>query len=131
MPPVYRILAVNPGSTSTKIALFDDEATVADETLHHDAAMIARFSGIWEQLPFRMHAVREWTLARTDHASAVVGMGGLLRPLPGGTYKENTPRTLPARSLNSSPGSFSAPATSPTRYRWMSLSPSRGIPDIL
>jgi butyrate kinase len=89
MPPAYRILAVNPGSTSTKIALYDDEGLVASIILRHDAATLSRFSSIWDQFPFRLHAVREWALARTDHASAVVGTGGLLRPLPGGTYRIN------------------------------------------
>ncbi len=93
MLPIHRILAVNPGSTSTKIALFDDEAAVAHETIRHDAATLARFSSIWDQFPFRMHAVREWALARTDQAAAVVGIGGLLRPLPGGTYRI-TPRMM-------------------------------------
>ena len=53
----YRVLAVNPGSTSTKIALFDDEKPVFIETLRHDAAKIAEFDGIIEQYEFRKELV--------------------------------------------------------------------------
>ena len=98
MSPPHRILAVNPGSTSTKIALFDDESLLSAETMRHDTANLRRFGRLWDQFEFRLQAVREWALARTDRAAAVVGMGGLLRPLQGGTYRVNERMLADARA---------------------------------
>jgi butyrate kinase len=94
----HRILAVNPGSTSTKIALYDGATPVASETVAHDAATLQRYQHIWDQLPFRLHAIREWAFAHTTRADAVVGVGGLLRPLPGGTYRINERMLSDARA---------------------------------
>src|SRR6056297_749183 len=88
----YRVLAVNPGSTSTKIAVFDDAKNVFTETLRHDAQEIDSFGGIIEQYDFRKNLVIE---ALGKHGvelsslSAVVGRGGLMRSLASGTYKVN------------------------------------------
>jgi butyrate kinase len=83
------ILVVNPGSTSTKMALFDCERERCAEVLRHDPASLRRFARLWDQCEFRLHLVREWAFARTEAVAAVVAMGGLLRPLPGGTYHVN------------------------------------------
>ena len=56
---MYRILAINPGSTSTKIALFDDEKMVFKENLTHEADKLAQFKEISEQLPYRTEMVIE------------------------------------------------------------------------
>lgn len=55
----YRILAINPGSTSTKIALFDDEEQVFKQNLTHEAEKLEEFKDISEQLPYRMEMVIE------------------------------------------------------------------------
>ena len=55
----YRVLAINPGSTSTKIAVYDDDVAVFTVTLRHDAAEIAQFGGIIEQYEFRKNLVME------------------------------------------------------------------------
>jgi butyrate kinase len=83
------VLVVNPGSTSTKMALFRDEVQEYAGTLRHDAASLQHFRSVWDQFDFRLHAVREWAFAHVQSLSAVVGIGGLLRPLPGGTYRVN------------------------------------------
>ena len=88
----YRILVVNPGSTSTKIGVYEDEQLLFDKTLRHSAEEIAQFNTIPAQKDWRrdlvMKALREQGFdART--LSAVSGRGGLLRPIRGGTYAVN------------------------------------------
>ncbi len=86
----YRVLAINPGSTSTKIAVFDDETPVFIKTLRHDPKQIDQFGGIIEQYDYRKGLVLEAMKENDVPANtleAVVGRGGLVRSLPGGTYK--------------------------------------------
>jgi len=86
----YRVLAINPGSTSTKIAVFEDQRPLFEKTLRHDPAELDKFGGIIEQYDFRKNLVMEAMLENhVDPASlnAAVGRGGLLRPVSGGTMK--------------------------------------------
>lgn len=83
----HTILVVNPGSTSTKMALYEEETQLHSHVLRHDPGMLRRFGGIWNQYEFRLHQIREWTHASVPRLSAVVGIGGLFRPIPGGTYR--------------------------------------------
>ncbi len=88
----YRVLAINPGSTSTKIALFDDAKPEFIETLRHDAAKIAEFDGIIEQYEFRKELVLGALAANQIELKtieAVVGRGGLVRSISSGTYLIN------------------------------------------
>jgi butyrate kinase len=88
----YRVLAINPGSTSTKIAVFDDEKPVFVETLRHDAGKIAEFAGIIEQYEFRKELVLKALIKHEVELSsieAVVGRGGLIKAIASGTYKVN------------------------------------------
>lgn len=88
----YLILAINPGSTSTKIAVYENEDQIMEKTLRHSGEELAPFEKIIEQYEFRkdviLKAVEE---AGIDVAklSAVVGRGGLLKPISGGTYAVN------------------------------------------
>ncbi len=86
----YRVLAINPGSTSTKIAVFDDDKQLFSKTLKHKPEELNKFDGLLEQHEFRKELVME-TLKENSIApetlNAVVGRGGLVRPLTGGTYK--------------------------------------------
>ncbi|MCK5796569.1 MAG: butyrate kinase [Deltaproteobacteria bacterium] len=85
-----RILVINPGSTSTKIALFEDEREVARETLSHTAEELSAFEGVADQLEMRTASVLGFLEAQgmgPDALSAVVGRGGLLKPIEGGTYR--------------------------------------------
>lgn len=100
----YRVLAINPGSTSTKIAVYDDLNPVFEKTLRHDQAELDKFGGILEQYEYRkelvMEAMRENNVdPKTLHA--VVGRGGLVRPVSGGTMKicDNMLRDLKDPSL--------------------------------
>ncbi len=84
------ILAINPGSTTTKIGLFDDREPRCEETLHHPPEDLKTDRSIFEQLGPRLAAVRA-LLDRLGQPvsglAAVVGRGGLLPSLPGGTYR--------------------------------------------
>ncbi len=88
----YRILVINPGSTSTKVALFKDETPLLQETLRYDAADLAPFPHIADQYAFRRDSVLGWLKehqASLDNLHAVVGRGGLFGPLESGTYRVN------------------------------------------
>ncbi len=92
------VLVINPGSTSTKIALFRDETPIRSEVLRYDPATLTRFHAIWDQLTFRLGPVRAWAHQHADAVAAVVAMGGLLRPLTGGTYAVNDKMVHDARA---------------------------------
>lgn len=88
----YRILVINPGSTSTKIGVFDGERSIFEKTIRHDANKINSFPSIIDQYEFRKQTILE-TLdeegINISKLSAVCGRGGLLRPIEGGTYEVN------------------------------------------
>ncbi|MDR2546952.1 MAG: butyrate kinase [Lachnospiraceae bacterium] len=82
-------LIINPGSTSTKIAVFDDETLLLEETLRHTTEELSVFASIAEQKSFRKDIIVKM-FADNDfdiHSlNMVVGRGGLLRPIESGTY---------------------------------------------
>jgi butyrate kinase len=84
------ILVINPGSTSTKFGVFEDGKQRFVENISHSAEEIAHFPSIAAQYEFRETKIRD-ALSRcgfdTTCLAAVVGRGGLLRPVPGGTYR--------------------------------------------
>jgi butyrate kinase len=94
----HRILVVNPGSTSTKLAFFVDEERVDGTVLRHDVSELRKFNFVWDQFEFRLKLCREWVRSHVETASAVVGIGGLLRPVEGGTYLINERMIADARS---------------------------------
>lgn len=88
----YRLLVINPGSTSTKIGIFDNERAVFEKTLRHDTEEINQFETIIDQYEFRKSAILEALdeeAINISRLAAVVGRGGLLRPIEGGTYSVN------------------------------------------
>lgn len=85
----YKILIINPGSTSTKIGVYEDETQVMEETLRHSTEEIAQYATIYDQKDFRKNVIlsvlKEKNVDLTT-IDVVVGRGGLLKPIPGGTY---------------------------------------------
>ena len=87
-----RVLAINPGSTSTKVGLFEDGVEVFTRNIAHDAAKLSEFESVSAQLPYRRDMVlaaladNGVELASVD---AFVGRGGGLLPCEGGTYEVN------------------------------------------
>lgn len=96
-----KILVINPGSTSTKVAIFEDENQVDLKVLRHSPEELSKFKTLWEQFDFRLKIILEFLnengLRPTDF-SAVVGIGGLLRPVKGGTYLVNEKMLEDARN---------------------------------
>jgi butyrate kinase len=87
------ILVINPGSTSTKIALFSQEGNeIFVESISHSVDELSKFKSLSDQAPFRKNLVLE-TLKKHDinvkSFRAVVGRGGILKPLSAGTYEVN------------------------------------------
>lgn len=82
-------LIINPGSTSTKIGAFEDETLLFDKTLRHPTEEIAKYASIIDQKDFRKKIILD-TLREDDcdiHSfDVIVGRGGLLKPIEGGTY---------------------------------------------
>lgn len=87
-----RQLIINPGSTSTKIAVFQDEESIFEITLRHSSEEIGKFQRVADQFEFRkeiiMDALKENNI-ELKSLDAAVGRGGLLKPIPGGTYAVN------------------------------------------
>lgn len=82
-------LIINPGSTSTKIGVFEDETLLFEETLRHSTEEISKYASIVEQKDFRKEIITN-LLKEKDFdiksLNMVVGRGGMLKPIPGGTY---------------------------------------------
>jgi len=88
----YRVLAINPGSTSTKIAVYEDSTPLFEKTLRHDPAELEPYPTIIDQYDFRKQLVMEAMAennVKPESLHAVVGRGGLVRPVSGGTRKVN------------------------------------------
>lgn len=88
----YKLLIVNPGSTSTKIGVYEDEKEIFVETLRHSSEEIANYDTIFDQKGFRkeviMNVLKE-NKFDVNTLDAVVGRGGMLKPMAGGTYEVN------------------------------------------
>ena len=87
-----RLLVINPGSTSTKLSVFEDNHQIIDETLRHTADELAPFTTTVSQKDYRKahieNKLKEVNLQASDF-DAIVGRGGMMRPLQSGTYKVN------------------------------------------
>lgn len=88
----YLQLVINPGSTSTKLAVFKDNMPIYTETLRHQSKDLEKFNRVIDQFEYRRDLVID-ALKKAGinpcRLDAVVGRGGLLKPIPGGTYKVN------------------------------------------
>lgn len=83
------ILALNPGSTSTKVSLYNEKTEVATRTIRHSTEEIGQYEGVIDQQEFRKQVILAFMKDEgftPDDLRAVVGRGGLLKPIPGGTY---------------------------------------------
>jgi len=89
MPDTFRILAINPGSTSTKISVFENEEEIWETNISHSEEDLAVFEHIYEEYEFREEIIEdELENAGFPFSSfdAIVGRGGLVYPVAGGTY---------------------------------------------
>ena len=86
------LLIINPGSTSTKIAVYENEREVLSENISHSAEELAPYNRIVDQKGFRKDIILRTLKAKKiepSDLSAVVGRGGLLAPIPSGVYRVN------------------------------------------
>lgn len=92
MKKSYKILAINPGSTSTKIALYENENVLYKETISHSNADLEKFNKICDQFEFRkniiLNILKEQNI-NLGELNAIVGRGGNMKPVEGGTYQVN------------------------------------------
>lgn len=88
----FKLLIINPGSTSTKIGVYEDENPILVETLRHSSEEIDKYDSIFEQFSFRKEVILNVLKEKNfdiKELSAIVGRGGLLKPIEGGTYAVN------------------------------------------
>ena len=85
------ILVINPGSTSTKMAVYDDDQPMLLRSIQHTAEELSRFDEVTDQFQWRRQLI-ENELRRMDipmEFAAVIGRGGLVKPVEGGVYEIN------------------------------------------
>jgi len=88
----YKIVVINPGSTSTKIALFSNEQLLFEKKIEHSCKELSNFNKIIDQYHFRQDIILSFLKEKGINLStlnAVVGRGGLLKPIASGTYRIN------------------------------------------
>lgn len=87
-----KLLIINPGSTSTKIGVFQDKNMIFEKTLRHSVEELSKYERIYDQYEFRkeiiLDSLKENNISTKD-LDGVVGRGGLLQPIEGGTYEVN------------------------------------------
>ena len=86
----YRLLCINPGSTSTKVSLFENETSVFERSLFHDSSVLLKFPHVNDQMPFRRGIILDMLKSEgVDPASidAFVGRGGSAHSQPGGVTR--------------------------------------------
>ena len=96
------IIVINPGSTSTKLALFDGGKKEAEKNVSHDTKELSKFENVADQFDFRMQEINRWLNPlnlKSGEVKVVVGRGAPLRPLEGGSYKINDAMLADVRSL--------------------------------
>ncbi len=88
---MYRMLLINPGSTSTKIAVFEDENNVYEQTLRHTVEELAPYPSVAEQGGFRKDVILKFIEEQKipTNFDIIVGRGGMLKPIEAGAYEVN------------------------------------------
>lgn len=87
-----KTLVINPGSTSTKIAMYEDKSQLWQSNIEHDAFIIKGFATIYSQLDFRYETIKDAVIEHGNSFSdldCVMSRGGLLPPLKSGAYEVN------------------------------------------
>lgn len=88
----FRILSINPGSTSTKIAVYDNEELLFEQVVRYSNEELAPYESVIGQYEFRKNGIIQMLIEKAvslESLDAIVGRGGLLKPIAGGTYVVN------------------------------------------
>lgn len=89
---MYKFLIINPGSTSTKISIYNDDKEVQSESMSHDVKLIRSFDTIYGQFDFRLELIENYIKKHNidlDEFTAIIARGGNMQPVVGGTYEVN------------------------------------------
>ena len=89
---LFHILAVNPGSTSTKVAVYVNTKVVFLKSISHSAEELSKFKKVSDQFQYRKEIILDELSSaniETEIIQAVVGRGGLIRPIKSGIYRIN------------------------------------------
>jgi butyrate kinase len=100
---MHRLLVINPGSTSTKIAVYEDDQPLFIEALRHSSQDISAYPHVLDQYALRLGSVLDLLQEKrfaVESFTAVVGRGGLLQPIPSGTYAVNERMVSELRDRN-------------------------------
>lgn len=92
MKSEFKLLVINPGSTSTKVAYYNNLQCISSKSLSHKTEELDKYKTIIDQYSLRKQAILEYMEEegiRLEELDAVVGRGGMLKPLSGGTYFVN------------------------------------------
>ncbi|MCX7817442.1 MAG: butyrate kinase [Syntrophales bacterium] len=92
MEPAKKLLVINVGSTSTKVAIFKGEKAIAVDTIRYTAEELSKFSTLEDQLPRREEDVINFILTKgipPEEIDLIVSRGGLGKPSPAGAYRIN------------------------------------------
>ena len=115
------VLAINPGSTSTKVSLFAGDSEVLFREIRHDKEQLSRYQMVADQLDMRIAMVnRELEGVDTTKVAAVAGRGGLLHPLEGGVYEvsDKMISELMAAQYGEHPSNLGAPMARSLARQW-------------
>ncbi len=88
----YRVLVINPGSTSTKVGVFDGEDCIYEGTVRHSTEELSKYPNIIDQAPMRMELIRNLLKENNIDIATVdafIGRGGIVKPMRSGTYTVN------------------------------------------
>ena len=87
---IWRLLIINPGSTSTKVSLFDDEQCLFEHSLFHDAPELLKYPHVNDQVPFRYGVILDMLAQEGIEPESIdvfVGRGGSAQTQPGGVTR--------------------------------------------
>ncbi len=86
------LLIINPGGTSTKVSIFEEERELFKKNIAHSYEELQPFNRVMDQLHYRKKIILDFvkkTGLKINNFSAIVGRGGLMKPIPGGAYRVN------------------------------------------
>ena len=87
-----RVLVINPGGTSTKISIFEDKTEILKKSITHTREELKSFKKVFDEGPYRKKLILDILKQENIDIKSfdtVVGRGGLMKPIEGGTYKVN------------------------------------------
>lgn len=86
------LLVINPGGTSTKVSIFDREQELLKKNITHSYEELKEFERVMDQLEYRKALILDFVKSegyKVSDFEAIVGRGGLMKPIPGGVYRVN------------------------------------------